>query len=58
MRVVRCRCGGQSRYGVLAGETIRLLAGAPYAGLAFTGETVAVTIEGIGTLTNPVVAHG
>ncbi|MFZ5761749.1 MAG: DUF2437 domain-containing protein [Thermodesulfobacteriota bacterium] len=50
MRVVRCRCGGQSRCGVLAGETIRLLAGAPCAGLAFTDDTV--------TLANPVVAHG
>ncbi len=43
MRIVRCRLGGASRYGVLEGETIRLLAGAPYGGIERTGETAALS---------------
>lgn len=42
MRIVRCRIGGASRYGVLDGETIELLAGAPYGGIERTGEVAAL----------------
>ncbi len=42
MRIVRCRIGGASRYGVLDGETIQLLAGEPYGGIGKTGEVAAL----------------
>lgn len=41
MRVVRVSNGGAATYGVLEGDSVRLLTGAPYGTLDFSGEQVA-----------------
>jgi hypothetical protein len=63
MRLCRCQHAGTVCWGVVEGSLVALLSEAPTTGTPpgvgalSPGDVVEVTVQGVGTLTNPVLAE-